>query len=331
MSQFYVVGGRQKSLKDIESVPEWHHYEAAVVVKADMGAGTLEPVLEYVSPPDVCASMDNASILFKTGTVVDSQLYVPTQTELLVYRLPEFELQRYVSLPHLNDVHHVRPGRDGTLLVANTGLDMVMEVGADDRVANVWNVLGENPWARFSPDVDYRKVVSTKPHRSHPNHVWFLEDELWVTRCNQHDALCLTRDREPIPLGDAWVHDGLVRGGRIYFTSVNGFVIVVDAASKQVVGRYDLNAIAGGGPPLGWCRGIEVIEEDRVVVGFSRLRPTRWKENVRWVKHRFGGGGVGLKPTRLLTFDLAARTVEQEVNLEPGGLNVVFSIHAALD
>ena len=53
-----------------------------------------------------------------------------------------------------------------------------------------WNVLGEDPWAWFSQNVDYRKVDSTKPHQSH--FVFPLGEEVWATRFSRKDAICLT-------------------------------------------------------------------------------------------------------------------------------------------
>ncbi len=37
----------------------------------------------------------------------------------------------------------------------------------EGQVLAEWNVLGEEPWSRFSRDVDYRKIVSKKPRLSH--------------------------------------------------------------------------------------------------------------------------------------------------------------------
>lgn len=333
MSELYIVGGQQKSAKDIRGKPEWHHYEAGVIARVDVETGSIRCAVKYVSPPEVCPDED-PSILFKSATLADTRLYVPTQTEVMVYALPDFERVRYVSLPCFNDVHHVLPGPDETLFVANTGLDAVVEVGADDTFSRMWNVIGEDPWERFSPDVDYRKIHSTKPHRSHPNHVTCIKDELWVTRSGQQDLFRLTGEPRSARLIDRSVettfqavHDGHLHGDRIYFTAVRGFVIILDADSLEVIGRYDLSAIAGGGAPLGWCRGVEVVDQDRVVVGFSRLRPTRWEENIGWVKHRLGGGGFGLRPTRIAMFNLRDRTVEWELEMERVGLSAIFSVH----
>lgn len=329
MGQLYVVGGRQRP-EVSPDVEEWHHYGTAVILSVDAESGAVATRAEYVTPPEACAAGDEPSILFKTGTVVDSRLYVPTQTELLTYDLPSFEQIGYISLPCFNDVHHVRPGPNGNLLVANTGLDMVLELTPGGEVLREWSVNQDELWTRFSRDIDYRKVVSTKPHRSHPNHVWFLDGELWVTRCDQRDAYCLTREQPAIPVAERWIHDGLVHGSDVYFTAVNGAIIVVDGETKEVRRRLDLNVIAGTGTPLGWCRGIEMLDDDHAVVGFSRLRPTRWKQNVQWVKHRLGGGsGVGLLPTRIAMFDLRREKLCWDVDVEPAEMSVIFSIHNA--
>jgi hypothetical protein len=329
MNSLYVVGGRQRPGVSAD-VEEWHHYGTAVIAAVDVDTGVVESRVEYVTPPEACAAGDDPSIVFKTATVSNSRMYVPTQTEILVYDLPTFRQSGYISLPCFNDVHHVRPGPNGTLIVANTGLDMVLEIAEDGRTVREWSVNSEELWTRFSRDVDYRKVVSTKPHHSHPNNVWYLGGELWVTRCDQKDLHCLTRDQPAVPIADRWIHDGLVAGTNIYFTSVNGAVIIVDAVTMEVKRRLDLNAIAGGDPPLGWCRGIEMLDEDHAVVGFSRLRPTRWKQNIQWAKHRLGAGsGRGLSPTRIAMFDLKQEKMCWDIDLEPAGMNVVFSIHNA--
>ncbi len=329
MTRLYVVGGRQRpgAHQDVE---DWHHYGTAVIVEVDVDTGVVEPRVEYVTPPDAC-SPDDPSITFKTATLDGDRMYVPTETELLVFDAPSFERVGYVALPCFNDVHHVLPSKTGSLLVANTGLDMVVDVDLSGKVYREWSTAGEELWTRFSRDVDYRKVFSTKPHKSHPNFVSIHGDDIWVTRCNQGDMLCLTNQRDPVNIADMWIHDGLVRDGRAYFTAVHGHIIELDTETMTVSRRFDLNALSGGGVPLGWCRGIEVIDGDRVLVGFSRLRPTKWKQYVGWAKHRMGGSGQGLLPTRVAMFDLRREEFLWELDLEPAGVNVIFSIHGVPD
>lgn len=326
MTLLYAVGGTQKADAS-HKVREWHHYGSALIVGVDTETGRLDQLHEYVTPPEACASAEDPSITFKTATLQDGRLYVPTQTEVLVYDVPSFTRRAYISLPCMNDVHHVRPGPDGSLYVANTGLDTVLKLAPDGTVLHEWNVLGEDTWSRFSRDIDYRKVVSTKPHHAHPNNVFFIDGEVWVTRCIQKDIVCLTRDEAPIPITDAYIHDGVRHGDLLFFSGVTGEVIVVDVKQRKAIKRYDLHSLVGGGPPLGWCRGIEVLDADHVIVGFSRLRPTKWKENVRWVKHMLGGTGADLRPTRIALFDLKNERLVWDIDLEPAGMNVIFSVH----
>jgi hypothetical protein len=327
MNRFYVVGGRQKP-QARGKTPEWQMWGGGVVGEVDMATGSVLERAHYISPPEACASDDDPSILFKAGTLDGDRLYVCTQTELLVYSLPEFAVVGYVSLPRFNDVHHVRPTGDGTLLVANTGLDTVVEVDMGGTVVREWSVLGQDVWARFSRDVDYRRVATTKPHHAHPNFVFELGDDIWVTRFIQRDAICLTRPGGRIPIEGAPNHDGEVLGGKVYFTSVDAKVVIADADTQTVERVVDLNAITDSGVPLGWCRGLAVIDEDHVAVGFSRLRPTKFRENVKWLKHKLGGSGYGLAPTRIAVVDLKHEKFCWEQSLEPAGMNIIFSIHS---
>jgi hypothetical protein len=328
MGSIYAVGGRQRR-GVVDDTDVASRYGAGLIVSVDLETGQLEGCVEYVSPPEVRADTDSPSILFESATLVGDRMYVPTTTEVLVYSVPDFTRRRYVTLPCFNDVHHVRPGDDGSLLVANTGLDMVVEIGPDDQIIREWSVLGEGSLASSPAGVDYRRVASTKPHMVHPNHVFILNGDIWVTRCNTRDMLCLTGDSDPIRIAEnAPIHDGLVVGDSVYFTVVQGEVVVVDGNELRVRDRYDLNAMAGRDTSLGWCRGIEVLGDDLILVAFSRIRPTKWKQNVRWIKSRLGGSGVGLYPTGLMLFDLKKERLIWEADLEPVGMGTIFSIHS---
>jgi hypothetical protein len=328
MNCLYVVGGRQKP-GATGRTPEWHLWGGGLIVEVDLARGEVRPCAEYVSPPEACAAEDDPSIVFKAGTLDGDRFYACTQTELLVYSVPDFRRVGYVSLPRFNDLHHVRPGRDGTLLVANTGLDTVVEVTPEGAVRREWSVLGEDVWQRFSVEVDYRRVATTKPHHAHPNFVFEVRGEIWTTRFLQRDAICLTRPGWRIPLEGAPNHDGEVLGDRVYFTSVDAHVVIADAVTLRKERDVDLNAIAGDDAPLGWCRGLAVLDEDHVAVGFSRLRPTRFRENLRWLKHKLGGSGLGLAPTRIVVFDLTRGKRCWEQDLEGAGMNIVFSVHSS--
>lgn len=323
-NRLYVLGGRQKY--NAHGLPEWQRHGSAMIVEVDAETGAAEVKVEYRSPPEVCPDEEPSSV-FKAGTVDGNRLYVCTQTEVLVYELPDFEIVDYVTLPRFNDLHHVRPTADGTLLAAITGLDMVAEFDLEGEVLREWSAVGGDPWRRFSRDVDYRKVPTTKPHESHPNFVFQLDDDIWVTRFEQRDAISLTGNGARIAIDVQRPHDGMVHGDRVYFTTVDGHVVVADAASKEVLQVHDLNEINGGLRYLGWCRGLHVVGPDLVVVGFSRLRPTRIKANLDWTR----GGIFRLKsflkrPARIALYDLRAGRVCWQHNLEKTGLSVIFSV-----
>lgn len=321
----YVVGGQQKPGAHYKG--EAHRHRKGVILRIDPEMGKVETCVEYVSPPDVCPDRD-PSILFKAATLLDDRLFVCTQTEVLVYHLPDFRQLSYLSLPCFNDVHHVRPTLRGTVLVVSTGLDMVVEATLDGGMVRAWNVLGGDPWGRASRDTDYRKIASTKPHASHPNYVFVVGDDIWVTRFEQKDAVCLTDPSRRIPIGIGKPHDGIVHGDRVYFTTVNGHVVIADPAANRVLETIDLNAGMAGDRSLGWCRGLLVLDEQRFLIAFSRLRPTKFVENVQWAQYKVGRrAAVGYKASHIALWDRKAGAFRWEQNLEDAGLSVIFSLH----
>ena len=325
MSELYVVGGALRSTL-FKQLAEWNSCKKALIVKVNPSANTSEVLVEYDSPADACPA-ESPSILFKAATVSDDKLYVCTPTEVLVYQLPSFELLNYISLPCFNDLHHVRPTPEGNILIADTGLDLVVEVTPQGKLLREWSVLEEDTWKRFSRDIDYRKVPETKPHKSHPNHVFQLGDEVWVTRFEQRDAISLTRPGRRIDIAVQRPHDGHVVGDWIYFTTVDGHLVVANRHTLKVEEVFDLNTIDNEQQlVLGWCRGLAVMEKDKVWIGFTRIRSTRFKENLQWAKNGFE---TRRKPTHIALYDLANKKCLDEVDVEPYGLAVLFSVHNA--
>jgi hypothetical protein len=322
--QFYVVGGRQRVARTVlDQTPQWYDYGQGVILQVDGSGSTVQSVLSYTSPP--AATAPGAPVLFKSATRAGDTLYLCTQTEVMSYRLPNFTRTGWLSLPHFNDVHHVRPLGNGNLLVANTGLEMVLEITPQGQVINEWNVLGEAPWAHFAKEIDYRKGISTKPHRAHPNYLFLLDRgagcEIWATRFEQKDAVCVNRPGLRIPLLVERVHDGLLHEGRLYFTTVNGHVIIVNAQTLAVEADIDLNQCHTEDLLLGWCRGI-YVDGDLAWVGFSQIRATRFRETLSWVR-------VGFQrslPTRIACYDLKQRRHLGDIPLAEQGLDTVFSI-----
>lgn len=318
----YVVGGRQRTLRPLHAGNRnWNGYQQGVILRVVPTTGEWEECISYVSPPEVCAPEEPA-ITFQAGSIKDDRMYLCTQTEVLVYTLPCFEQSGYLSLPFFNDVHHVHPTPEGNMLIANAGLEMVVETTLAGEVCNVWNVLGEEPW-QLSEPIDYRKV-DTKPHRSHPNYLFYAGSEPWATRFHQGDAICLTQPDKRIEISDKRIHDGVVCNGRIYFTSVDGSIYIANSSTLTVDTIIDLNEMHADNTLLGWCRSLH-IDGDLVWVGFSRIRPTKWRENVAWLMRGFKDS----RPTHIACYDLDKGECVVEIDLEPMGLNAVYSIFPA--
>ncbi len=322
MSRLYISGGRQRATI-FHKLEEWQSYEQALLIELDTATGHSRARVEYVTPPAACAG-ELPSILFKSASLRNNKLYACTSTEILIYEVPAFRRLHYISLPCFNDLHHVCPTGRGTLLVAVTGLDMVVEITLEGNLVREWSVLGEDPWARFSREVDYRKIASTKPHQSHPNHVFELDGEVWVTRLQQRDAICLTKPGARIDIAIQRPHDGYIFGDRIYFTTVDGYIVIANRKTLKIDETIDLNEMSNQSDQvLGWCRGLLPLDERRLWVGFTRVRPTKFVENVAWIKN---AGNQRHKPSHLALYDLARRECEQEIELEPHGIDVVFSL-----
>ncbi len=332
--ELYVVGGQQRVDRSVlDHDQQWYDYKQGMILRVNVEQGTATTCVEYASPPaeaahaesdELATNADDVPVLFKAATLAGDRLYACTQTEIIIYSLPKFVPLHHLSLPCFNDVHHVRPrlhssGRE-TLLVANTGLDMVLELTLAGEIVSVWNTLGEPPWAHFSREVDYR-LVSTKPHRSHPNYVFTVGDDVWATRFEQKDAICLTQPNRRIEIGMERVHDGVLHNARIYFTTVDGYLVIANPETLAVEETLDLNALHEEDAVLGWCRSLW-IEGDYAWVGFSRIRPTKFRGALSWVRTGFQRS----LPTRIALYNLKEKRHVCDINTEGFGLNAVFSI-----
>ena len=325
MGKFYVTGGRQHN--GALGHVDWFCYAEACILAFE-DSGTVEQCVTYKTPDSIRPDDPRSNIVFKAGSLDGERLVVCTQTEILIYSLPDFSRLGYITHPWLNDVHHVVTNTDGNFLVANTGLDQVLELDQKGGVVREWSTLpAEGTWQRFDRDVDYRKVVTTKPHHSHPNYVVEHNSDLWVSRFYQKDLFCLSDSRRRIEVGIESVHDGNILGDRVYMTTVDGHVVIGDLRECRIHEIYDLNMMTHTDKTLGWCRGLHILDADRVIVGFSRIRPSKIRENLRWVKYKMGmRKDGGCLPTHVACYHLAEGRMEWEIDLEAHGLNAVFSI-----
>lgn len=326
----FISGG--KSRIDGARENEWNRFESARLLQLDLSSLTCQVVLEYRSPPELCPSQGQSHV-FKAGHRDDEFLYLCTQTEILIVNSLTFEIQRNLSLPSFNDLHHVRPDGLGNLLVVSTGLDMVTRVSLSGEILNEWSVYDGPVWKRHDRDTDFRKVLTTKPHPSHPNYVFLSNGEVWATRHFQKDAICLENENGRVAIDIEKPHDGNVRDGKIFFTTVDGHIVKVDQRTGETLDVFDLRKIFRSPRPLGFCRGLHVLSDNQFIVGFSRLRGTSFQRNISWVKDQIKqasrlGDRQNLTPlkTRIALVNTEHQTVEWEIDLEPYDLHAVFSV-----
>ncbi len=321
MNKIYVGGGQFRS-SIFQKLEEWESCKRAMLVEIDRATKGSRSCVEYESPKEA-APDELPAIIFKSSTLIGDKLYACTSTEVMIYDLPSFRLATYISLPFFNDVHHVYPTPQGTLLVMVTGLDIVAEVSLDGKFLRHWDVMGEDTWSIFSKDTDYRKISTTKPHRAHANHIFQLGDEIWVTRFHQRDAISLHDRQRKIEIGIQRPHDGFLFNGSLYFTTVDGHVLIVNAGTLKIERVIDLNEMSGSsGETLGWCRGLLPLDERFLWVGFTRVRPTKFRENLNWVRQQKRTH----RPSHIALYDLQSGSCLEEIETEPHGIGVVFTL-----
>jgi hypothetical protein len=185
--------------------------------------------------------------------------------------------------PALADTHHALV-HDGAWWATSTGTDTVLRRRESD--VDHWPMA---PGAR--PDRIRR------PTRAHPNHLFAWNGALWATRLHARDAVEVCGEGR-VALGDERVHDGVVRDGLPWFTSVDGALVTPGH-------RLPLRAWEDRDAPLGWCRGL-AFDGDVAWVGFSRLRATRWRGHLAWARGALRGRQqASAHPTRVSGYDLA--------------------------
>ncbi len=323
-SQLLVVGGQQRNPAGMRELDQqWYGYGQGVVINVADGVPSLAHT--YRSAPGTCGPGDPE--LLKSSTLVGDRLYACTQTEAMVFSLPDFALLKHVSHPVLNDLHHIVPSDDeDTVFLAVSGQDMVMELGFDGEIRSCWGVDGSDPLSRIEPSRDYRLNTRLKPHRFHPNYLFYMPDgALWVTRFEKRDAVQVGDLTRRIDVAQERCHDGVVDGDRVYFTTVDGHVVAADVDSLDVVGRHKL-AGKRDDTLLGWCRGLTFIG-DHALVGFSRIRHTKVRGALSWVRN----GLSASEPTRLAVYDRSSWKLVDEIDLEPAGCNAIFTIADSSD
>ena len=322
MARIFLTGGRQRP-STLRTLDEWSAYDCAVVVEVDSETGASRCLLEYRSPPERCPAQP--SNVFKAGSWDGSLLLLCTQTEVVWFDPEQSTVVRTLRHPWMNDVHHVER-IDGRLHVVSTGLDAVLVFGRDDSTLDaILSVTGHPTWERFDRNTDYRRIATTKPHTCHPNYIYADDTGRWVTRFEQRDAISLESGERTASIASDPIHDGVVDGDHIWFTVVSGEVVQLNRHTRQVEQRFDLDRLGGeGGRPLGWCRGL-LRRDGTTWLAFSRLRPTRIKQNLAWLRKPLGKAPEPM-PSRLVAYDLGAGQKQRSYEVEPVGISSIFGV-----
>lgn len=324
MKKLLITGGIEKK----NPQEEWSGFKSGIALELDLASLECKPVLEYYTPEEFRPPEPDCSILFKSGEVHGDKVVMTTQTEVLIYQLPDYQLIKRVSLSCFNDIHHARLTDDNSLLVCVTGLDSVFEISLEGNVINEWSSIDEDIWQRFELGKDYRQILTTKPHSAHPNFCFEYKGEKFVTRFMQKDAISLTSNKQfKIDVGGP--HDGYVLGENVYFTTVNGFIVGFNLNSCKRIFIKDLNEMNENKMRnLGWCRSLLMVNEHEAIVGFSRMRTSKFSDYLSWVKEKSGVGTTNDFPTRLIKYNFKQDEIEWTINLEKYDLNAVFSVLA---
>ena len=213
----------------------------------------METLLNTVTRPIGAVVMTHRLYVFK-GIAARADSWLLCTRRAVVWVDCAGQVERVWSALSLNDAHHAIE-HDGALWVANTGLDAVLEVRAEEIRPMAWRACG--PRAR-------------PPHPRPPsprgvNHLW-----LWRVRCGSYlheGGVRRVGTKERIRVAPERIHDGVCHDGLVWFTTVNGCLVAMNGHG-EVVQTVSLVETADGDAPLGWCRGL-AISEGVAWVGFS--------------------------------------------------------------
>jgi hypothetical protein len=285
----------------------------------DLDTGAVGDVLRWVSPAAHVAS-EAEHQEFTAGWVEGGALWQPTRSELLRIDLASRQIVKVVDHPWFHDLHAVAPWRGG-LAVASTGVEAILALDASGRLVETWDLGGR--LARLAPDTDVRRwpFDATKPRTIHPNHLWPDGERLWVTELETRRCRSLDGQVAPLP---GPPHDGRVREGRWWFTTVDGRVIGLNPVSHVVEVELDVPALEARPGLSGWCRAVEVVGS-RLYVGMTMLRSGRHRE---WLRRALRGEDGEKLPTRVLEIDLRTRTVLRSFEVGNAAGGTIYGLYA---
>lgn len=325
MKGYLLISG-SKERKNGYELGEGKYYECAKLLKLDLQSGAVNTVLQKAEGGQHYPK-EHPNLQYSSCCLVDGVLWLPTDTEVYKLSYPELKVLTIISHPFFHNIHSVNVF-DDRVYVTSTGLDMVAVFDTEGTLIELFNTEGKEVWHRFSKHQDYRMVHSTRPHDCHPNFVFTWKGKIWVTRCKQQDAVRLDDVNEKIeitnPAKRISVHDGVVFKDKVYFTTVDGYLVVADPQSKEREQEINL-LLHMNESQLGWARGLSMTDDAVAYVAFSRIRRTRMIDRLAWLAK---GDLEKMKfvPACILAFDLNSQRVLQKYDLPIDVIDAIYGV-----
>ena len=327
MSQYLLISGAKERKNGFE-LGEGKYYDRAKLLKLNLETGKVETIKEKAEGgahyPD-----EHPNLQYTACCLEGDILWLPTDTEVYKLKYPSLEVLTVISHPCFHNIHSVNVF-DGKVYITSTGLDLVAVYDTEGELLELINAEGKDLWHRFSEEEDYRLIHSTRPHDCHPNFVFSWKGEAWVTRCKQQDAVNLHNIEEQIeltiPEKRISVHDGVLFKDKVYFTSVDGYILIADPESKKL--EQEINVLDHlGGEKLGWCRGLSISEDGVAYLGFSRIRRTKVVERLSWLV-RGQIDKMTYVPACVLAYDLNKKSVIRQYDIPIPEIDAVYGVVA---
>ena len=304
---------------------EGKYYGKAGLLKLDLTTGQFSTLL---SKADGGANYpaEHPNQQFTAACLDGDTLWLPTDTEVYQYQLPQLTQLKCFSHPCFHNIHSVHL-LDNELVVTSTGMDNIVVLCPESgEIKRIINTEGKDPWHRFDPKTDYRLIHSTRPHDSHPNYVFKLDNKLWATRCTHDDAVCLddVTDRIDVAHQDEMsVHDGIWWQDKLVFTRVDGYLVIVDPKTRKIIEKHDPFANERN-RPLGWCRGL-MVDGDIFYIGYSKLRKTKLMSKLKFISQgnfKYMDGNEAL----VVAYNMNTKKVLDTYGIPAGMLDAIYGI-----
>lgn len=297
---------------------EGFRYEEAYWTILDWENGSYEKEVRFKSSTEYYPVEFTQQ--FKAGHQYGEIFVVPSNCEILIYDLKNEAIKTCITHPSFTDLHHVVI-RNDCLYVVNTGIEAIQIFNMQGKLIDEYALVDNPTWKSLENNSDMRLIASTKPHYIHPNYVFFINGEPWVTRFQNKDAVSLFNSSEKINLNysNGRPHDGHIVGEFIYFTLTDGYVVVINKENKKLEELINLNEIHYKNKILGWCRGVEILGE-YAYVGFSGMRRSKFVEYAAWAVR-----GKERLPARVSQYNIHKKELSKEVLLGNKG-GAIFTV-----